>query len=59
MLFKEAISGSWNANAAMSAGILLAYLAGFLLLSIFFSRKAIRSDVKQTASALKERLAIG
>ena len=53
-LFKEAISGSLNANAAQSAGILLAYLASFLLLSMFFGRKAIRSDIEQTVSSLKE-----
>ena len=56
-LFKEAISGSYNGNAAFSASILLAYLVGFVLLSTFCGRKAIKADVQQSVATLKEHMA--
>ena len=56
-LFKEAISGSYNANAAFSAGVLIAYLAGFVTLSALLGRKAIHNDIKQSVASFKENMA--
>lgn len=56
-LFKEAISGSYNANAAFSAGVLLAFLAGFVTLSALLGRKAIHNDIKQSVASFKENMA--
>ena len=56
-LFKEAISGSYNANAAFSAGVLLVYLGGFITLSALLGRKAIHNDIKQSVASFKENTA--
>ncbi len=56
-LFKEAISGSYNANAAFSAAVLLVYLGSFVALSALFGRKAIHQDVKQHVTTLRHHMA--